>query len=167
MGINEPCLGEAPQNPPEVSECFDHDKAPGCAPIDTVGQGTLLGVVMKAYVLVFDLCSSISYAIATSLIHEPDVTICASVNYIASKSACTLSETLVVSEDARKVIEREANSKRPSPSLYGGHDPFTPKERFDKGVKNFLNDNGGDTAENRRIASNLDVNVQEKGCMIS
>jgi hypothetical protein len=165
-GINEPCLGEAPTSPPEVSECFDNDKAPGCAPIDTVGQGTLVGVVTKAYVLAFDLCSSISYAITISLVHEPDATICASVDYIASKSACTLSGTLGVSDDARKATEREANSKQPVP-WYGGPDPFTSKERHDKGVIDFLNENGGDTEENRRIARNLDVNVQGNGCMIS
>lgn len=166
MGINEPCLGEAPLTPPEVSECFDNDKAPGCAPIDTVGQGTLVGVASKAYVLAFDLCSSISYAIATSLVHEPDATICASVDYITSKSACNLSGALVVSEDARKATEREANNKRPVP-LYGGPDPFTTKERYDRGVTNFLNENGGDTAENRKIARKLDVNVQGNDCMIS
>jgi len=167
MGINEPCLGEAPPTPPGISECFDLDKAPGCAPIDTVGQGTLIGVYLKAYVLPFDLFSSTTYAIATSCVHKPAATICQSVDYITKKSTCNLSEYLAVSEDTRTRVERNANSQRPVP-WYGGPDTLTSKQRYDMGVTRFLNENGGDTAENRQIAKNLNVDVANPDpCVIS
>ena len=58
--------------------------------------------------------------------------------------------------------------ERPIPSdlCHCTVDP-TSKERHDGGVINFLNENGGDTAENRKIARKLDVNVQGNDCMIS
>ena len=135
VGENEACLGKAPDTPPSVSICFQNDRAPGCCPLETPWGGTLVGGVMKAYILIWDTLASTVHAMVISFRNRPVNSVSVSATIVFDRSLCLFGKYFVMSEEKRREYYNNLNARGPLPWYDPGDDS---RNTSDKCVVHFV-----------------------------